>query len=53
MPIRRSTKDPAVYLYYRQEDGRFCCVVAKHLNGDGFIVTAYLTDKIKAGEVVV
>lgn len=51
--VRRSKKDPAVYLHYRKDDGRFCCVVAKHLNGDGFIVTAYLTDKIKAGEVVV
>lgn len=27
------------------------CVVAKHLNGDGFIITAYITDKIKEGKV--
>jgi hypothetical protein len=50
--IRRSKKDLAVYLYYRRHEGRFCCVVAKHLNGEGFVVTTYLTDKIKAGEVV-
>ena len=50
--VRRSRKDPAVHLYYRSDEGRFCCVVARHLNGDGFIVTTYLTDKIKAGEVV-
>ena len=50
--VRRSRKDPTVYLHYRRNDGRFCCVVAKHLNGDGFVVTTYLTDKIKAGEVV-
>ena len=51
--IRRSKKDPTVYLHYRKDDGLLCCEVAKHLNGDGFIVTAYLTDKVKAGEVVV
>ena len=50
--VRRSKKDPSVYLHYRKDDGRLCCVVAKHLNGDGFVVTAYLTDKIKVGEVV-
>ncbi|MBI3047090.1 MAG: DUF4258 domain-containing protein [Acidobacteria bacterium] len=50
--VRRSKKDPAVHLYYRDYEGRFCCVVAKHLNGEGFVVTTYLTDKIKAGEVV-
>ena len=50
--VRRSKKDPTVHLYYRGHEGRFCCVVAKHLNGDGFVVTTYLTDKIKAGEVI-
>ena len=50
--IRRSRKDAAVHLYYRKDDGHYCCVVVKHLNGDGFVVTTYLTDKIKAGEVV-
>ena len=50
--VRRSKKDPTVHLYYRSHEGRFCCVVAKHLNDDGFVVTVYLTDKIKAGEVV-
>jgi hypothetical protein len=50
--VRRSKKDQAIYLYYRGTEGRFCCVVAKHLNGEGFVVTTYLTDKIKAGEVV-
>ena len=51
--VRRSRKDPNVYLYYRGNESRFCCVVAKHLNSDGFVVTTYLTDGIKAGEVVV
>jgi len=50
--VRRSRKDAAVHLHYRKDDGHYCCVVVKHLNGDGFVVTTYLTDKIKAGEVV-
>jgi len=28
------------------------CVVCRHLNGDGFIITAYLTDRIKKGVTV-
>src|SRR5437868_3366106 len=51
--IRRSRKDAAVHLHYRKDDGHYCCVVVKHLNGDGFVVTTYLTGKIKAGEAVV
>ena len=50
--VRRSRKDAAVHLHYRKSHGRFCWVVVKHLNGDGFVVTAYLTDTIKAGEVI-
>lgn len=50
--VRRSKKDVTVHLHYRRSDSHYCCVVVKHLNGDGFVVTAYLTDKIKAGEVV-
>jgi hypothetical protein len=50
--VRRSRKDATVHLHYCKSDGHYCCVVVKHLNGDGFVVTTYLTDKIKAGEVV-
>lgn len=50
--IRMSKSDPTVFLYYRQEGGYFIAVVAKHLNGDGFIVTTYLTDRIKEGTPV-
>ena len=48
--IRRSKKDLNVYLYYKKVDGNYNCVVVKHLNGDGFIITAYITNRIKAGE---
>lgn len=50
--IRRSSEDPDVYLYYSQYMTYYLCVVARHLNGDGFIITAYITDKIKEGEIV-
>lgn len=50
--VRRSRKDAAVHLHYRKSNGRYCCVVVKHLNGDGFVVTVYLTDTIKAGEAI-
>jgi len=50
--IRRSRSDPKVYLYYKRRGRRYLCVVAKHRNGDGFVITSYLTDNIKEGEVV-
>jgi hypothetical protein len=50
--MRRSSEDRHVYLYYLPAGKYFLCVVARHLNGDGFIITAYLTDKIKEGETV-
>ncbi len=49
--IRRSERDPSVYLYYGAYDNKLnVCVVARHLNGDGFIITAYLTGR-KIGEM--
>ncbi len=50
--IRRSSEDPNVYLYYSPYAKYHICVVARQLNGDGFIITAYLTDKIKEGESI-
>jgi hypothetical protein len=49
---RRSKQDPAVYLFYSPQPPYHLAVVAKRLDGEGFIVTAYLTDKIKEGELV-
>jgi hypothetical protein len=49
--IRLSRSDPAVYLFYRPERiGRWVCAVAKRLDGEGFLITAYPTDAIKEGE---
>ncbi len=47
--IRRSRKDLDVYLYYKKINGYYSCVVVKHLNGEGYIITAYITDRIKIG----
>ena len=49
--IRRSRKDPNVYLFYRAgRPKRWLCAVVKRLEGEGFLVTAYVTDAIKIGE---
>ncbi|GAB4498191.1 MAG: hypothetical protein OHK0052_11150 [Anaerolineales bacterium] len=50
--IRRSKSDVHVYLFYKPERiGRWICAVVKQTNGDGFLITAYLTDAIKEGEI--
>ena len=48
--IRKSSKDSTVFLYYKKLNEKYSCVVAKHLNGGGFIITTYITDRIKIGE---
>ena len=51
--IRRSKTDSSVYLFYvTQRKGRWVCAVSKKLNGEGFLITAYPTDVIKAGEKI-
>jgi hypothetical protein len=53
--VRRSVSDPSIRLFYEFYAqtvlaGRWLCVVVKYGMNDAFIVTAYLTDKPKAGE---
>lgn len=43
--VRRS--EPDIYLYYRRVEHQWLVAVARHLNGDGFLVTVYRTSKIK------
>lgn len=51
--IRRSIQDPRVHLYYKNISTINVCVVADHLNSqEGYIITAYLTDRIKEGEQI-
>ena len=47
--VRQSRQDAAVILFYRSAPPYHLCVVAKRLDGAGFIVTCYLTDAIKEG----
>jgi len=53
--VRRSRTDPEARLFYEFYSqtivgGKWLCVVVKYPEDDAFVVTAYLTDKPKAGE---
>lgn len=53
--VRRSRSDMTVRLFYEFYaqtivGGKWLCVVVKYPGNDAFVVTAYLTDKPKAGE---
>ena len=53
--VRRSRSDEVVRLFYEFYaqtivGGKWLCVVVKYAENDAFVVTAYLTDKPKAGE---
>ena len=51
--IRRSRRDPDVYLFYRKQTAnRWICAIAKKLNRTGLLITTYPTDAIKEGDVV-
>ncbi|MBU4332757.1 DUF4258 domain-containing protein [Candidatus Parcubacteria bacterium] len=40
-------KKKDVHIYYHKINKHWVCVVTRHLNNDGFIVTVYLTSKSK------
>ena len=53
--VRCSRTDDAVRLFYEFYaetivGGKWLCVVVKYSENDAFVVTAYLSDKPKAGE---
>jgi hypothetical protein len=50
--IRQSKQDNTVYLFYRLVQPYHVCVVVKRLNDTGFVITSYLTDRIKEGEKI-
>jgi hypothetical protein len=51
--IRRSSRDPDILLFYLiLKKKRWVVAVARQLNGDGFLITAYQTDAIKEGESI-
>ncbi|MGC8578650.1 MAG: DUF4258 domain-containing protein [bacterium] len=49
--IRQSKIDKNVFLYYKWLD-KLYCVVVKHAEVEGFIITAYITDKVKEGALI-
>jgi len=55
--VRLSRSDDNVKLCYEfytqtQVGGKWLCVVVKYGPGDAFVITAYLTDTVKAGEIL-
>jgi hypothetical protein len=50
--VRKSRYDSKVWLYYKfyKRLRKYLTVVIKILNDEGFVITAYITDKIKLGE---
>ncbi len=55
--VRISRSDATVHLFYefysRTTVGdKWLCVVVKYLADDAFVITAYLTDELKAGESI-
>jgi len=50
--IRRSKSDKNVYLFYKKQNRHFLCVIVKHFNKQGFIITIYLTRKTIEGELI-
>jgi hypothetical protein len=50
--IRRSRKDAQVLLFYRRQRPRWLCAAVRRTDGAGFLITAYPTDAVKAGETI-
>ncbi|CUS38602.1 conserved hypothetical protein [Candidatus Nitrospira nitrosa] len=55
--VRLSRSDQSVQLFYEyyaktRVGGKWLSVVVKYANDDGFVVTAYLTDRLKPGECI-
>jgi hypothetical protein len=55
--VHESASDPAAHLYYRfyhrtMVGGKYLCAVVKLAKEDAFVVTAFLTDRVKKGRVV-
>ena len=55
--VRVSRSDNTVQLFYEfyartLVGGKWLCAVVKYVPDDAFVVTAYLTDQLKAGETI-
>jgi len=55
--IRESERSPQIWLFYKlyaktPVTQKFMLVVVQVKDGEGFIVTAFFTDKIKKGDII-
>ena len=55
--VVQSRSDSEAHLYYRfypqtRVGGKYLCVAVKAKDADAFVLTAYLTDTVKRGEVL-
>lgn len=55
--VVESFSDPTAKLHYRYYEktlvgGKYLCVVVKTADADAFVLTAYLTDKVKKGKSI-
>jgi hypothetical protein len=48
--VYQSRQDRAVFLCYRTDQHRLLCAMVKHLDEEGFLITAYPCDKIKKAD---
>ncbi|MBH0196663.1 MAG: hypothetical protein HP494_13985 [Nitrospira sp.] len=47
--VKQSVADPNELLFYRRHQEGWTVAVARRLNGEGFVITCYLTAAIKKG----
>lgn len=50
--VKHSKQDLKVFLYYKKANKYYFCVVARHENGNGFIITAYMARSVISGEKI-
>ncbi|MGC1342223.1 MAG: hypothetical protein WA854_07845 [Candidatus Binataceae bacterium] len=50
--IQRVPQGREVPLFYREDSDRWICAVVRRQDGSGFLITAYRTDAVKAGDIV-
>lgn len=55
--VVQSLSDEEAHLYYRyysktMVEGKYLCVIVKMKESDAFVLTAYLTDKVKKGKIL-
>ncbi|OGK24656.1 hypothetical protein A3A46_01320 [Candidatus Roizmanbacteria bacterium RIFCSPLOWO2_01_FULL_37_13] len=50
--VEISKLDKTVYLYYKKINKKYICVVAKHLNEHGFVITAHIATRLRKGKII-